>query len=302
MTSNGFRIGKLFHLTPLVDSIADAEFFFGSLFAPLCVMRNYSAHWHRHGAIYVIAETSIEAMQPLPPEDGQKGTSWFRYMDRYGPHVHNIAFYVDNAPAVARRLEGAGVRITDGGSPGTVFAHPKDTPGMLEFSESAGPAPWHRTDPRFSPHWPAFRDDFWPNQHPLGLERLSHVTVVVHDVASAAVFYTDVLDAVALPDQDASVADAEARFLLVGEDTIVELAQPRDATSVLARELASVGQCVTGITFKVRDLEQAERYLGLHRAPVAEVNEHALVLERARTWNTDYRFSDRALVGDPRSP
>ena len=42
------RIGKLFHLTPLVDSLPDAEFFFNSLFSPLCMMRNYSSHWHRH--------------------------------------------------------------------------------------------------------------------------------------------------------------------------------------------------------------------------------------------------------------
>ncbi len=97
-----FRIGKLFHLTPLVDSIGDAEFFFNSVFSPLCMLRNYSPHWHRHGAVYVIAETTIEPMQPLPPPDGEEGTSWFRYMEKYGPHVHNMAFYVDNAPALAR--------------------------------------------------------------------------------------------------------------------------------------------------------------------------------------------------------
>ena len=56
-----------------------------------------------------------------------------RYMDKYGPHVHNIAFYVANGPGLATRLAGAGVRTTDGGAPGTVFAHPKDTPAMLEF-------------------------------------------------------------------------------------------------------------------------------------------------------------------------
>ena len=65
-----FRIGKLFHLTPLVDSFADAEYFFTSLFAPMAIMRNYAEHWHRHGAIYVIADTAIEPMQPLPPRPG----------------------------------------------------------------------------------------------------------------------------------------------------------------------------------------------------------------------------------------
>ena len=104
--ADDFRIGKLFHLTPLVDDLADAEFFFDSVFSPLCIMRNYSPHWHRDAAIYVIAETSIEPMQRYRPRDGEAGTSWFRYLDRFGPHVHNIAFYVDDAPALDRRLTG----------------------------------------------------------------------------------------------------------------------------------------------------------------------------------------------------
>src|SRR6476646_764168 len=158
--SGEFRLGKLFHLTPLVDSIADAEFFFNSVFAPLCMMRGYSSHWHRHGAIYLIAEASIEPMEPLPPLPGVEGTSWFRYMDKHGPHVHNIAFYVENAPALAARLAEAGVRTTDGGAPGTVFAHPKDTPAMLEFSEPVGEFGTALSDPRSSPYWPALRDDF----------------------------------------------------------------------------------------------------------------------------------------------
>jgi catechol 2,3-dioxygenase-like lactoylglutathione lyase family enzyme len=300
--ANGqFRLGRLFHLTPLVDSISDAEVFFNSVFAPVCMMRGYSEHWHRHGAIYVIAETSIEPMEPLAPPPGEKGTSWFRYMDKYGPHIHNIAFYVENAPALAARLTEAGVRTTDGGAPGTVFAHPKDTPAMLEFSEPVGEFGTALSDPRSSPYWAALRDDFWPRRHPLGLERLSHITVVVHDVAAARAFYVDVLDAVPLDDQPSSVADADASFVLVGDDTVLELVHSDDPSSLVARELETVGQCVTGITFKVRDIERASEHLSRQSAPVLTVDDHEILLDRERTWNTDYRFTDVGLVGDPRS-
>ena len=123
------RIGKLFHLTPLVDSLGDAEYFFNRVFSPLCMMRNYSTHWHRHAAIYIIGETSIEPMECLPGP-ATRATSWFRYVERFGPRVHNMAFYVDHIEDLAQRLEEAGVRITDGGSgQPTVFCHPKDTPG-----------------------------------------------------------------------------------------------------------------------------------------------------------------------------
>jgi catechol 2,3-dioxygenase-like lactoylglutathione lyase family enzyme len=296
------RIGKLFHLTPLVDSLADAEFFFNSLFSPLCMMRNYSSHWHRHAAIFVIANASIEPMHVLPPEDDGPATSWYRYMEKHGPHVHNIAFYVDDIHALEQRLSDAGVRTTDGGAGGgTVFAHPKDTPGMLEFTQPDEPFGWHRNDPRFTPSWRDFSREFWTNGHALGLERLSHLTVVVHDVDAARRFYTDVLDAEPLPEQGERAApDAESTFVLVGEDTVLELAQPRDDSSVLGRELADVGQCVTGVTFKVVDAAQAAQHLTLRQAPVATTGDHEITLDRTRTWNTDYRFTDLSLVGDPR--
>jgi catechol 2,3-dioxygenase-like lactoylglutathione lyase family enzyme len=298
-----FRIGKLFHLTPLVDSYADAEFFLSSVFAPVVMMRNYSAHWHRHGGIYIIAETSIEPMQPLPPPSGERGTSWYRYMAQHGPHVHNLAFYVDDVDALARRLADAGVRITDGGAPGpggTVFAHPKDTAPMLEFSQLDSESGFASADPRFAEHYESFRAEFWATRHRLGLQRLSHVTVVVHDVDDVAGFYTDVLDATELPAQPSTVGDASARFVLVGEDTIVELAQPRDPGSVIGSELATVGQCVTHATFTVRDIGRAREYLELLATPIDTTDDHEVVLDSKRTWNLEYRFTDRVLAGDTR--
>jgi catechol 2,3-dioxygenase-like lactoylglutathione lyase family enzyme len=298
-----FRIGKLFHLTPLVDSFGDAEFFFQSVFAPVCMMRNYSDHWHRHGAIYVISETAIEPMQPLAPPDGQPGTSWYRYMAQYGPHVHNLAFYVDDVAALGQRLREAGVRITDGGAPGpggTVFCHPKDTAPMLEFSQLDGETGLRAADPRFADHWADFKAEFWGTRHPLGIQRLSHVTVVVHDVGAVGDFYTGVLDATELPAQPSTVGDATARFVLVGDDTVVEIAQPHDPTSLVGRELESVGQCVTHATFTVRDVPAATQWLTMATAPVHSADEHDVVLDRSRTWNLEFRFTDRVLDGDPR--
>jgi len=294
------RIGKLFHLTPLVDSLADAEFFFDSLFSPLCMMRNYSPHWHRHAAIYVIADTSIEPMHVLPPVDGGEATSWYRYMAKHGPRVHNMAFYVDDVGALEKRLTDAGLRTTDAGAGGgTIFVHPKDTPGMLEFSQPDEPFAWHRNDPRFTPSWRDFSREFWTNGHALGVEHLSHITLVVHDVDAARRFYTEILDAVALPDQTGTPG-TESTFVLVGEDTVLELARPTDDTSVLGRELSQVGQCVTGVTFKVADAARAAEHLTLRQAPVAAIGNHDITLDRTRTWNTDYRFTDLSLVGDPR--
>jgi catechol 2,3-dioxygenase-like lactoylglutathione lyase family enzyme len=296
------RIGKLFHLTPLVDDLAPAEYFFNSVFAPLCMMRNYAELWHRHAAIYVIAETSIEPMHCLAREPGSdlEETSWYRYAERFGPRVHNMAFYVDDLDDLARRLEAAGVRTTDAGSGTTVFCHPKDTPGMLEFHPATG-GPWEQVDPRFQPQWDSFRRSYWPN-HPLGLVRMSHITVVTDDLAAAAALYVDVLDARPLPEQAATIAGGVSQHFLVGDDTVVEFMDPAGTgDSVAARDLDRVGRSVTGVTFTVRDLTGAATWLEMMRAPVAEVTEAEVRLDVDRTWGCEYRFTERVLTGDPRA-
>jgi catechol 2,3-dioxygenase-like lactoylglutathione lyase family enzyme len=292
------HIGKLFHLTPLVDSLPDAEYFFNSVFSPLCMQRNYSAHWHRHAAIYIIAETSIEPMEVLPPRAGEEATSWYRYTQRYGMRVHNMAFYVDNIDDLERRLNAAGVRTTDAGSGNTVFCHPKDTPGMLEFFPDSYETT-RAVDPRTRPEWAPFRDAYW-SSHPLGLQRMSHITAVVKDLAAAEKFYVDVLDAVPLPDQPATLPDAASRYVAVGEDTIVELLSPGEDDSRAARDLAQAGESVIGVTFTVRDIPHALDWLGFTPAHVATSTEHEIVLDVERTWGCEYRFTDRVLTGDPR--
>ena len=97
------------------------------------------------------------------------------------------------------------------------------------------------------------------------------------------------------------MADADASFVMVGEDTVLELVHPRDPSSTAARELDTVGQCVTGVTFKVGDIGQRLGAPDAPEAPVLTVSEHEILLDRKRTWNTDYRFTDVGLVGDPRA-
>ena len=58
-------------------------------------------------------------MHVLPPREGEVATSWYRFMERHGPRVHNLAFYVDDYETLVRRLEDAGVRTTMAGTDAT---------------------------------------------------------------------------------------------------------------------------------------------------------------------------------------
>jgi catechol 2,3-dioxygenase-like lactoylglutathione lyase family enzyme len=293
------RIGKLFHLTPSVDDLARAEHFFGSIFQPLCMMRNTSTLYHRTAAVYVIAETSIEMIQCLPPAPGDEPTSWYRFTERFGPRVHSMAFYVDHLDELANRLEHAGIRITRPGSGTTVFCHPKDTPSMIEFHPSSGEI-FDDIDPRFHPEWAAFSKAYWP-KHPLGLLRMSHVTIATDELDASERFFVDVLDAQTLPKQAPTIPGAASRYVLVGDDTVLEVCDPRGTDSTAARDLERVGRSVVGVTFTVKNLARAAAWVAKPDLPPLDVTESEILFDVSGTWGCEYRFTERVLTGDPRA-
>ena len=258
------RIGKLFHLTPLVDDLGDAEYFFNSVFSPLCMMRNYSEHWHRHAAIYIIAETSIEPMHCLAPEPGQEATSWFRYAEKYGPRVHNIAFYVDDLDDLGQRLEAAGVRVTDARLGEHVVLPPEGHSGHARVPSRrrplAGPGPSvparvERIPRRVLGAAPPAR----------GAAGLAHHRRRRRSPRRREVLRRRARRECRSPTRTPPSPAGIARYVVVGEDTIVELLAPGDTDSVHARDLARVGPSVTGLTFTVRDVPQAATALEYHQ-------------------------------------
>jgi hypothetical protein len=50
----------------------------------------------------------------------------------------------------------------------------------------------------------------------------------------------------------------------------------------------------------VRDIGRAREYLELVAAPVQTTDDDEVVLDRNRTWNLEYRFTNRVLAGDTR--
>ena len=178
------RIGKLFHLTPLVDSLPDAEYFFNT--RVLAVV---------HDAQLLVAlapprrdlhhRRDVDRADALPAPGARRRGHELVPLRRAlrSSACTTWRSTCDDLPDLAERLEAAGVRITDAGSGTTVFCHPKDTPGMLEFHPATG-GTWENVDPRYRPEWDAFRDSYWP-QHPLGVVRMSHITVVTGDLDAA---------------------------------------------------------------------------------------------------------------------
>ncbi len=291
------KITYPYHLTMLVEDLAEAEEFYDSVFSPHCFMRGYAPlPLHRTAALLNISDTVIEPMQCLPPVGDEPATTMYRFVDRFGPRVHSMAMLVSGAPELAERFEAAGVRWTDGGLPNHVFPHPKDFPGLFELADF-GPNLEHYplADPRMRA---GFDQGYWRDMHPLGIAHTSHYTLVVRDAEVAAQRYVELLDARRLPDQPAVTPRARSVFVELTRGAVIELAEPVDEGCPFAPDLDLVGETWCGITFTVVDLDRAVQHLDQrHGLDVDRIAADLVALDRARTFGVHHGFTTRPLLG-----
>ena len=102
--------------------------------------------------------------------------------------------------------------------------------------------------------------------------RIAHVGIAVSSIAEALAFYRDVLGLTAGPPE---TADGATIVSLALGDVAVELLEPRDPDSPVAKFLAKRGPGIHHICYRVADLDQA-----LERCRVAG---YRLVDERPRS-------------------
>jgi hypothetical protein len=124
------------------------------------------------------------------------------------------------------------------------------------------------------------------------------MTTVVRDLQAARRLYEGVLEGEVF--HDTTSPEYDSAFVLVGSDTVIELAQPVDNTSRLAADLAGHGELPHSATFLVRDLESAERHTS--RVGVRSIDRAGdiLTLDPDDCFGAVWRFTDRPLPGDPR--
>jgi catechol 2,3-dioxygenase-like lactoylglutathione lyase family enzyme len=300
----GVQIQEFFHLVHIVDDEDAVDPFYDRLFAP---QRFTEKHWmegeKRWASLSMVSDLMLEVIEPSgEASDAHMPLSKFRI--RHGQHFHSLSWYLDPAEvkAVFDQLRAAGVRVAKPGGgvfpegdvdPGnTIFTHPKDTFGQLEFEGKRDH--WEGRDPRFQPGWST---DRW-RDGPLGIERLSHMTTVVRDLDRARSFYADVLGGVVLSEETS--ADARHAFVLVGPDTIVDLAEPAAAGTRLAADLAEHGELPHSASFRVRDLAAAEKHVASLGIAVAERGADTIMLDPADCFGALWVLTERDVPGDPR--
>jgi catechol 2,3-dioxygenase-like lactoylglutathione lyase family enzyme len=292
------RIGKLFHLAHLVEDLDATDRLYDEVFACERYYRGYERAARRDASLVVVCDQCMEPIAPsADPADAQ--TPLARFKSRFGNRLHSIAWYVDDIEPFIARLLSHGVRlygltgkpVTDPAATTAVWTHPGDTGALLEFCPS-GFAP----DPRLQPGWSTGP---W-RQHPLGLLRTSHVTVLFDDVALGHRVYGDFLGGQLLH-TDTSDPRAARWFYAIGEDTIVELAVPADDATPEGRDLAAAGNAVHAVTFTTADLGRAAAFLAEQGISTTYTSDHEVHLDLAPAHGLNLLLTDRTIPGDSRA-
>lgn len=296
-----FKIGKLFHLTHVVEDLDSVDAWYDDIFAVDRFYKGYMKAATRHASLVVLSDIVMEPIQLATEVPGADETPIGKFRSRYGQHYHSIAWYADDMPDGLNRFIGAGIRLYGlTGRPVTlerpspaIWTHPKDTHALLEFA----PADDVASDPRLKPGW---TDATWRN-HPLGIQRTSHVTVIFADVADADNVYRDALGGRLIHEEDVP-GRRRSRYYAVGEDTVVEAAQPLSADSPEGRELEKYGEGVFAATFATSDLAKAGAFLESKGQRVTRDDDGAtsLVLEPEVAFGMRVGFSERRVPGDTR--
>jgi extradiol dioxygenase family protein len=299
-------IGEFFHLIHIVDDEDEVDAFYGELFATQPFRaKHFLESEKRWASLSMAADLMIEVIEPSgDPADSHMPLTKFR--NRHGQHFHSFAWYVDVADVrpLFDRLRASGVRVAKPGGgffpdgdidPGnTIFTHPKDTFGQIEFEGKH--ELWQKSDPRFQPEWSM---KSW-REGPLGIVRLSHMTTVVERLEPAVRFYSDVLEGRVFH-HDAT-DEVDRALVLVGTDTVIEVACPRRSDSDLAVDLAEHGQLPHSATFRVDDLSAVERHVEKMGIRIADRSGSVLLLDPADCFGARWAFIADDLPGDPRPP
>jgi len=293
-----FKIGKLFHLTHVVDDLEAVDKWYDDVFSVTRFYNGYEELAGRNASLIAIGDVIMEPMMPARVEP-LKNPSVKKFHDRFGQHFHSIAWYVDDVEAISARLNEKSLRLYNiVGKPvappyktAAIWTHPRQTHGQLEFALSGD----YIADPRLVSDW---SNDPW-RQHPLGIERASHIGVVVRDLSAAKRLYCDVLGETLIHEEQVGGRKHSA-FVAVGEDTIVELIQPLSPTSPEGRELEQNGEGIYSLIFKTADLGQAQAFLKSKQQLPEEDDADTIILGPDQAFGMVVGFTQRMLPNDPR--
>ena len=301
---SSFEIGKLAQVIHVTGELDAADAWYQDVFGGEQFYRGYSPYEMRDASLLAIGDFVIEPMAPAATE-GADQMPVGRFFHRFGAHLHSIAVNVKGIPELCEHLQANDIRVVGpGGSDPknqerddvqSIYTHPKDTHCLIEFVDFGGEV--MAQSPRLDPDWDA---DRWRTEHPLGFSGASHITVLVRDLERATGFFGGVLGSRVFHEAATNNRGCASRFLMLGNETVVEIAQPIDGDSRAGRDLTANGEIVHSITLRVAELAAATAYLTEKGVGLVARTDHTVVLDPADCFGAVIEITDALLPNDPR--
>lgn len=268
-------IGKLFHLTHLVEDLSATDRLYDEVFACKRIYHDYEHVVRRLASLNIVADQCFEPMW-LTDDPADAERSLQRFKSRFGVRPHSIAWYVEDISTFTHHLQDCGIRLTtltgkpltDAARVEAVFTHAADTGALLEFCEAR-----YVDDPRLAPGYDPSR---W-REHPLGLTHTSHITVLVDDLDLARRVYGEALLGEHLS-TDASDSSRPRAYYAVGTDTVIDAVAPTTSATPEGADHAAAGNAVHGVTFATVDLRRAVDFLARKGIETVRDGEHQVWL------------------------
>lgn len=196
-----------------------------------------------------------------------------RFLARYGPGIHSVAWSVDDLWTVESLLRRDGVRITGTDIEGRhLFMHPKDTAGVL--------VEWTDTD---------FAEDPRHGAHPVDLTRgavpvrgVARVTAVVHDLAAAVARWAHLVDLTGGAAHAGDLAGEVVADLEIA-DLVLRLTAPVTADDRWQAFVDGGGERLASVAWTVDDLEATADHLAAADIRVTTRTGSVLVTDPADT-------------------
>ena len=261
----------------------------------------------RWASLSMIGDLMLEVIEPSA-EPGDQLMPLSRFRGRFGQHFHSLSWYVDGGGVkpLFDRLRAMGVRVAKPGGgiwpdgdidPGpTIFTHPKDTFRPIR-SSSTSPCTGSESIPGFK----------------RGGRRSGGRTSTRSGFKGCRTSPPSF--GILIGPRSSSKRGSTARFLgqsetdvqrssfvMVGTDSVVELASPVAPDSPIARDLAANGELPHACTFTVRDLDAVERHMDKVGVGVASRTGDCSILQPTDCFGAVYRFTTATVPGDPRHP
>lgn len=301
--SGDYGIGLMIHMVHMTDDVPALNAFYENVFGGLMYMGVDEPQFlpveDRLAGLLMVSDLCVETMAPKFPVNAEKPVG--KFYTKYGQHLHSVGYRVDDLVSLGNRLIEQGVYIGKPGGgkldemdPETAYFYPspRDTAGlMVELCGMDMPA-----DPRQLGTWSS-QAKIW-RSHPLTIERLSYITLGVKDLEAAVHTYVDVMQAV--PVDKGIDEDTQLQYQTVQlGDSLLQLAQPLEETSDLGKHVAQWGNMIYSATFKISDIDSAEKWLNANGVRTTRIRPTLLAANPEDTFGAPYFFSVEDILNDP---